>query len=100
MRPASSAAMIDAAAAKRAKRSTPLASLEMNNSSARKSFTSPAARQGRPAPSNLVTEEMPETPFFTSFHASAKLLPRGVTDPTPVTTTRRIRELSYHTQHL
>jgi hypothetical protein len=50
----------------------------------------PAIVQGKPAVSNRVIGPMPLLPASAAAQVSATVLPRGVSMPRPVTTTRRL----------
>ena len=54
-----------------------------------KSLTKAAIVQGKSAVLNLVTCSTAHSPFIIPAHIEAKLLPRGLTTPIPVMTTRR-----------
>src|SRR5258708_35811567 len=55
-----------------------------------KFFTSPAMRQSKPVASKLVMVSTPLTPARRFFQLSSVPMPSAQTNPTPVTTTRRV----------
>src|SRR5205814_109441 len=57
-----------------------------------KFFTSPAMRQSKPVVSKLVMLVMPLTPARRFFQLSSVPMPSAQTSPTPVTTTRRVKD--------
>src|SRR6267143_1210110 len=57
-----------------------------------KFFTSPAMRQSKPAVSKLVMQATPLTPARRFFQLSSVPMPSAQTSPTPVTTTRRVKD--------
>src|SRR5258708_35904892 len=57
-----------------------------------KFFTSPAMRQSNPVASKLVMVSTPLTPARRFFQLSSVPMPSAQTNPTPVTTTRRVND--------
>src|SRR6202035_2434797 len=57
-----------------------------------KFFTSPAMRQSKPVVSKLVMQATPLTPARRFFQLSSVPVPSAQTSPTPVTTTRRVKD--------
>src|ERR1700758_2647243 len=57
-----------------------------------KFFTSPPMRQSKPVVSKLVMQATPLTPARRFFQLSSVPMPSAQTSPTPVTTTRRVKD--------
>src|ERR1700751_5299466 len=57
-----------------------------------KFFTSPPMRQSKPVVSKLVMHAIPLTPATRFFQLSSVPMPSAQTSPTPVTTTRRVKD--------
>ncbi len=87
--PASSSAMRAHATAYWMKKSIFLSSFLSTYREPSNPFTSPAIWVFIPAASNRVIGPIPELPARQAFQLSSTPIPRGVTAPKPVTTTRR-----------